>query len=154
MHGTIIKIFWVCLCSLRYTACNAHEPYCHLWPARLYNIFPHYLINGTIFENYLLSFDCALIFYTVLSETFLFIRTERRMMIYIYIYIFVFMWSNRLSCQILLKLEFSQQIFAKYSNIKSVWREPSCSIRTEGKRDRQKLTPTFRNFANSPINDY
>jgi hypothetical protein len=25
--------------------------YCHLWPAPLYSIFPHYLINGTIFEK-------------------------------------------------------------------------------------------------------
>jgi hypothetical protein len=29
--------------SLRYTACNSHEPYCHIWPARIYNIFPLYL---------------------------------------------------------------------------------------------------------------
>jgi len=28
-----------------------HSPYCSLWPVRLYNIFPHYLINGTIFEK-------------------------------------------------------------------------------------------------------
>ena len=41
--------FGVCVCSLRYPARNAHAPYCHLWPAPLYNIFPHYLINGTIF---------------------------------------------------------------------------------------------------------
>jgi len=27
--------FWVCVCSLRYPAYNAHAPYCHLWPARL-----------------------------------------------------------------------------------------------------------------------
>jgi len=26
-------IFWACICSLRYPACNAHVPYCHLWPA-------------------------------------------------------------------------------------------------------------------------
>jgi hypothetical protein len=25
--------------SLRYPACNALAPYCHLWPVRLYNIF-------------------------------------------------------------------------------------------------------------------
>jgi hypothetical protein len=25
-----------------------HAPYCHLRPARLYNIFPHYIVNGTI----------------------------------------------------------------------------------------------------------
>ena len=42
-------IFSVCVCSLRYPACNTHAPYCHLWPAPLYNIFPHYLINSTIF---------------------------------------------------------------------------------------------------------
>jgi hypothetical protein len=29
----------------------AHAPYCHLCPAQLYNIFPHYLINGMIFEK-------------------------------------------------------------------------------------------------------
>ena len=40
-----------CICSLSYPACNAHASYCHLWPAPLYNIFPHYLINGTIFEK-------------------------------------------------------------------------------------------------------
>jgi hypothetical protein len=39
----------VCVvCSLSYRACNAHAPYCHLWPTALYNIFPHYFINDTI----------------------------------------------------------------------------------------------------------
>ena len=41
----------VCVCSLSYPACNAHAPYCHLWPAPLYSTFPHYLIKGTIFEK-------------------------------------------------------------------------------------------------------
>ena len=40
----------VCVCSLRYPACNVHAPYCHLWPAPLCNIFPH-LTNGTISAN-------------------------------------------------------------------------------------------------------
>ena len=44
-------IFWVCVCSLKYPACNAHAPYCHLWPAPLYSIFTAYLINGAIFEK-------------------------------------------------------------------------------------------------------
>ena len=39
----------VCICSLRYSAGNAHAPCCHLWPAPLYNFFPRCLINGTIF---------------------------------------------------------------------------------------------------------
>jgi len=38
-----------CVCSLSYLACNAHARFWHLWPVRLCNIFPHYLINGTIF---------------------------------------------------------------------------------------------------------
>jgi len=41
-------IFWGCVCSLTYPVCNSHAPYCHLWPAQLYIIFPHYLTNGTI----------------------------------------------------------------------------------------------------------
>jgi hypothetical protein len=41
----------VCVCSLRYPACNAHAPYCHLWPVWLHHIFPHYLTTGKIMEN-------------------------------------------------------------------------------------------------------
>ena len=43
-------IFRVRVCSLRHTACNAHEPYCHLWSVLFYNTFPRYLIDGTFFE--------------------------------------------------------------------------------------------------------
>ena len=41
----------MCVRSLRYSACNAHVPYCHLWPTPIYNIFPHFLANGTIVEK-------------------------------------------------------------------------------------------------------
>jgi len=37
-------IFWACIYRLTYPPCNAHAPYFHLWPARLYTIFPGYLI--------------------------------------------------------------------------------------------------------------
>jgi len=37
------------LYSLRYSASKWHAPYCHLCPVPLYHIFPHFLINGTIF---------------------------------------------------------------------------------------------------------
>ena len=40
-----------CNCSLRYPACNAHAPYCHLWPVWLYITFPHYLVSSTVFET-------------------------------------------------------------------------------------------------------
>jgi hypothetical protein len=41
--------------AFNHPARNAHAPYFHLWPALLYNIFAHYLINGTVFgkkKNY------------------------------------------------------------------------------------------------------
>jgi len=41
-------MFWVCVCGLRYQACKAHAPYCHLWPAPPCNIFPQYLINARV----------------------------------------------------------------------------------------------------------
>ena len=44
--------YWVCVCTLSYLACKAHVPYCHPLPIHLYNIFPHYLINGMIFKKY------------------------------------------------------------------------------------------------------
>jgi len=28
-----------CVSSLTHSACNAQAPYCHLWPARLYDVF-------------------------------------------------------------------------------------------------------------------
>jgi hypothetical protein len=49
--GNNYYIFWVCVCSPSYPACNAHAPYCHLWPGRIYHIFPHYFINGTILKK-------------------------------------------------------------------------------------------------------
>jgi len=41
----------VCVCSLTYPAYNARAQHCHLWSFCLYNIFPHYLINGMIFAK-------------------------------------------------------------------------------------------------------
>jgi hypothetical protein len=59
---------------------------------------------------------CVLIFSTFLSETFLILRRNERDMIKKCI--LAFLYSIRYFCQILRKLEFPQQIFEKYSNIK------------------------------------
>jgi hypothetical protein len=40
----------VCVGSLRYPGCNTVEPYRHCGLSGSYNICPHYLIQGTIFE--------------------------------------------------------------------------------------------------------
>jgi len=50
------------VCSVSYLACNAHVPYCHLWPVRLYSNFPHYLIKDKIFGEKLLNIKCSLQF--------------------------------------------------------------------------------------------
>jgi len=42
-------ILWLYVCRLGYPSWSAHAPYCHPLPARLYNISPHFLINGTDF---------------------------------------------------------------------------------------------------------
>ena len=40
-----------CVCSHSHPKIKAHAPYYHLWPVWLYRIFPHYLINATIFRG-------------------------------------------------------------------------------------------------------
>ena len=59
MHGQQnVKI-----CSLSYSVCNALAPYCHLRSPSLYNIFPHYLINGTIVKKKIIEHKiCVLSF--------------------------------------------------------------------------------------------
>jgi hypothetical protein len=44
-------VFCMCVCNLRYPACIANAPYCHLRPVRLCSIFAHYLINVTNFDK-------------------------------------------------------------------------------------------------------
>jgi hypothetical protein len=99
-------IFWVCVCGFRYPACNAHAPYCHLWPHRLYDIFPHYLINDTIFEGGKKRVTerkmCVLIFSTTFVRNISHSMKNRAR--YDQKRILVLMWSTRYSCQILMKL--------------------------------------------------
>jgi len=70
---------------------HAYAPYCHLWPARLYQFFPHYLIkdtifweklfdtNNTIFWEKLFDIKCVFLFcLEVLSEAFLILRRNER----------------------------------------------------------------------------
>ena len=53
--------------------------YCWLWPLWVYNIFPHYLITGTIIGKKLLGIECVLWFpLQYLSETYLIVRRIQR----------------------------------------------------------------------------
>jgi hypothetical protein len=61
------------------------------------------------------------------------------------------MQSIRYFCRILIKFEFSRQIFEKVSNIK-VYLNPSSGNRVVPceQTDMKKLIAAFRNFANAP----
>ena len=108
----------MCIWSLSYSALSAHVSYCRLWPAPLYYIFPHYLLNGTIFEKKKLLNTKRVFWFSVhlLFEIFPILRRyEWDVIIHV----------HRSSCKvpvILARFEwnfiFSRQIFEKYSNIK------------------------------------
>ena len=143
-------IFSVCVCSIRYPACHVHAPYCHPWPVRLYNIFPHYLMKGTIFGKAVIEHKMCVCWFSLqnLSETVLILRrNERDVMKNVY-------WSSckyLYSCHIFMGLEFSRQLFEKYSDVKfheyPSSGSPNCSLRT----DTTNLIVAFRNFAITPI---
>jgi len=133
-------MFSVCVCSLRYPARNAHAPYCHLWPAPLYNIFPHYLINRTIFGKQLLNTKCVLIFSTAFVWNISHSRNNWGR--YDQKCISGFMYA----CQISIQPEYSWQIFEKYTNMKfnvnpfvGSWVVPCGRMirRTDGRTDRE-----------------
>ena len=59
-----------------FVALGIHHAICHLWPVWIYSIFPHYLINGTIFEKKkVVNLKCWLWFsLQLLPETLLILR--------------------------------------------------------------------------------
>jgi hypothetical protein len=108
----------VCVCGLRYPECSAHAPCCHLWPVRLYSIFPHYLISGTIFEKKKVTKykNVVLIFCTTFIRNIS--HSKKKWARYDHKCLLIFMQSTRYSCPSIMKFEFSRHIFGKYSNIK------------------------------------
>jgi len=119
----------MCICSLRYPACNAHVPYCHLWPVQHYNICPHFLINGTIFKKqllnieYMFQFSLQLFFQNISHSK----KNWRRYIKNVY-------WTSckvpHYSSQILMTREFYGQVFWKILKYQiseqSIQWEPSC----------------------------
>jgi hypothetical protein len=140
-----------------YTACNAHAPYCHLWPVRVYKISSHYLINARFSEEKkLLNVKCVLIFST--NFVWNISHSKKNWAKCGEKYLFIFISCTQYSCQILMKLKFARQIFEKYENfmkISSVGAELFHADwltdgRTDGPTDMTKLIVAFLNFANAP----
>ena len=121
--------------------CVNRPLYCHLWPARLYIILPHYLIKGTTLgEKVIENKSCFHFLYKFCLKHSSFQQEMRGILSQMYRVLHV---KYRYSCHILMELEFSRQIFEKYSNTK-FHENPS-----SGSRD----VLCGRNFANAPKND-
>jgi hypothetical protein len=142
-----LQIRSVCL-VLRYPTCNAHAPYCHLWPDPLYNIFPHYLTNGAIFgknvtENKM-SFDFFLRLCVKnssleeeLSEIWPIMCNGLHVKHQLLLSDCNETWVSSTDFRKILKYQISR---------KSVPWKPSCSVRTDGRIVMTKLMVVFRNF--------
>jgi hypothetical protein len=140
------------VCSLSYLARNTRVPYCYLWPAPLYNIFPHYLINGTIFEKSYWAKSVFCFSLQLLSETFLILRRIERDMIKmcngLHVNYPLFLWDFNDTWNF---SAFFSKINKKYHENPSRGRRGPCG-QTNGRADMTKLIVAFRNFANGPNN--
>ena len=126
---------FVCVCSLRYPACNALLPYFHLWSAPLHNIFPHYLINGTSFgkkKSYWTQ--NVLIFFTTFVWNISHSKQKWEMWwkIYIGLHVKDLLFLSDYKGSWIFSTDF-RKIFKYQISWKFVQWEPSCSMRTDGK---------------------
>jgi len=120
---------------------HEHAQHCHLWPALLYNFFPRYLINGSFLEREIYWTQNVFLFLQILSETFTILKkTSEKYNKKMYIGLQV------QSCENLIKLEFSKQIFENnkiWGSQKFVQWEKEvfhADGRTNGKTDMTKLS--------------
>jgi len=123
-------------------------------------LFPHYLINGNIFEKKKLpKIMCVLNFFTtfvcsISHSKKIWARYDKKMYS-----LLAFLQSGRYSCQVLMELGFSRQIFGKtpISNLIKILPVASELFNADRQTDRwtnmTKLIVAFCNFANEPINN-
>ena len=124
----------MCVCRIRYPSRNAHAPYCQLRSAPLYHIFPHYLINGTIFGKMLLNIKLFWFFLQFLSEKFLILRRIQPDII---------IRVQRSACRApahLVRFSWNLSFLERFSKLS----------RADRQTDMTKLIFALRNFSNAP----
>jgi hypothetical protein len=146
------KCYSVSFCSLRYPACYGHALYCHLWPATLYNIFPHYLTKHTIWKKILNMKYVYMIRVSlqIVSETFLILRRIKGNII---------INARSSSCEVTVipvrlwwNLKFLDRLCKNnFIKLRSVGADlVHADGWTERRRVMAKLMVAFRNFTNVP----
>ena len=119
----------LCVCSLTYPACSAHAPYCHLWPARLYNIFSTLPHKRQDFRKKLSNIKCVFrVPLQLLAEIFLILRrTDRDKIKNVYLF----------PCKVPFILVRSEVNEAKWSGMR--WSEVQYSEGAEGEGRRERI---------------
>jgi hypothetical protein len=143
----------VCICSLSYPANIAHAPYCHLWPAPIYKIFPHYLINVTSFEkkSYWVQHAWFDFLYNVCLKHFSFSEEMREIWSKMYIDFYVNYPLFLSDFNDICVFSTDNQTILKYQiSRKSIQWKPSCFMRTDGQTDRHdEANSSFSQFCES-----
>ena len=120
--------------------CACAVLYCHLYPVRLYHIFPHYLVKWRFFlkkvtdrKMYVLIFSTTFVW-----NIFILRRIQRGIVTNVY-------WCSCKVPTIIVRLSWNFNFLDKFSGEKTLkykilWKsvqwEPSCSMRTDGWTDR------------------
>jgi hypothetical protein len=141
----VLHNLYVCFCNLRYPACNAHAPYCHLWPARLYNIF-HITSQKHDFRKKLLKTKHVFWYpLQIFSETYLTLRRTERGMVKIYIGLHVKyrLFLSDFNEPWVFSTNF-RKIFKYQISWKSVHWEPVCFIGMDERTDEQMVREIWR----------
>ena len=105
-----LHILSVC-CSLRYPACDAHVPYCQLWPVPLFQYFStlshkRHDFRGSYWTEKAFWFFSTTFVWNIYHSLKKWARYDQKC-------ISVFTYNIPYSCHILMKLEFSWQILEK-----------------------------------------
>ena len=119
-------------CSLTSTVCSA-PPYSHLWRLWLHHVFPHCLINETIFGKTLLNIKCVFWFYLRLSfEIFLILRRIQRAVVINVksLHVKYPLFFSDFNETWTFSTDFRKEKSESQVSSKSVQWEPSCSIHT------------------------
>jgi len=119
--------------------------------AQPYNIFPHDLLNGTIFKKGSLNINCVFrVSLQLLSEIFFILgRTERDMIENIY-------WSSCKVPVILVRFQWKLHLLERFSknpqipNFMKIRSVGADLFHADGRTDMTKLIVACRNFANEP----